>query len=91
MIDLTSEINGATWLGLRVIVSQDSPRFTMDKRLAEIISHSKPEFVAEYNAWLRSFFGITNTVPDGTVYKLELCNSIVMNPRTAQALKEACK
>lgn len=33
------------------------PRMTLSPKLAKIIGYSRPEFVAETNAWMKEFFG----------------------------------
>jgi hypothetical protein len=49
-------------MGLDVVVNpllDNVPRMTVSTRLAELMP---PEFVAELNAWMREFFGVTDQV-----------------------------
>lgn len=48
-----------------------------------------PELVRSTNAWMAAFFGCTDLIPDGTVYELKMYNTLVMNQRTYNKLKEA--
>lgn len=50
-----------------------------------------PEFRAEINAWMRSFFKPKNIVPDGEVYRVKSPFTgkpiVTMNPRTYESFK----
>ena len=72
--------------GLRVFVQPDQPKMQLSSRVKEVLS---PEFAAETDAWMLSFFGITNMLPDGEVIVAKAAGFMTMNPRTFAQLRGA--
>lgn len=72
------------WNGLQVNVTEDRPRM----QLSEDCPVTE-EFRAETNAWMVSFFGTTNTIPDGIVYQNTTTFQLFCNPRTATLIRRA--
>lgn len=80
-----------TFYGLRITVSPDIPK--MQLAAGDYVT---PEFRKEIDAWLLSFFGVTNLVPDGVCYAIKTGpvkgyedeDSFIMNPRTFAILKK---
>lgn len=64
----------------KVMVSPDVPKFV----LSEDVPVTK-EFRDDFNRWALDFFGTTNIVPDGEVYKID--SVFYMNPRTHARMK----
>ena len=52
------------WMGLRIHVSPDRARMTLNPDLGNGVTYP-PGFKAEIDSWLRRFFGTTNLIPDG--------------------------
>ncbi len=50
-----------------------------------------PDFRAEIDAWLKSFFGVSNLIPDGISNVSEVLGMVWMNPRTYDTFKKAVK
>lgn len=69
--------------GLTVVLVYDVPKMQLSPRVVEVL---KPEFVAGMNAWMKEFFGMTNSMPDG-LYKV-VGRYVYMNPRTLEDLRE---
>lgn len=66
-----------------IVISPDRPKMQLSEKVCEVL---KPEFIAETNAWMLSFFGMHNIIPDGQVYKM-FDRQFIMNPRTYLQLK----
>lgn len=69
--------------GLNVIVTPDTPKMKLGAG-----DYVTPEFRVEIDAWLLSFFGTTNLVPDGQYLVAEKLRQIYMNPRTLVSFKK---
>lgn len=67
-----------TILGRRVQISAAYPRMQVSEALARILT---PEVLAETNAWMVSFFGYRELLPDGVVYELH-GHTLLMNRAT---------
>lgn len=66
--------------GYDIIVTPDLPKMQLSEGCPVT-----PAFRIEMNEWMLSFFGTTNTVPDGQV--MMHGHSIYVNPRTRAMLK----
>lgn len=73
-----------TFNGLKVYVQPDQPKMQLSQRVKEVLS---PEFAAETDAWMRSFFGMTNLLPDGQYLLSEQFGFVSMNPRTYEQFR----
>lgn len=67
-----------TIYGRPVQISAAYPRMQVSESFARL---QTPELVAETNAWMASFFGYTELLPDGVVYELH-GRTLVMNQTT---------
>lgn len=76
-----------TIYGRKVQICASYPRVQVSPDFQRIQS---PELVAETNAWMRSFFGVTPLVPDGQVYDLNQ-DTLVMSEATYRQLRLASK
>ena len=73
------------WAGMNINVTPDYHR-----KLSEDVPVT-PEFRAEIDAWMRSFFKPHNIVPDGEILRgrdLWGRNVVYMNPRTFEQFKQ---
>lgn len=68
--------------GARVYVTPDLPKMKLSPECPVT-----PDFRVEMDAWLLSFFGVSNTVPDGQGY--QLFGDLYMNPRTWSQVRAA--
>jgi hypothetical protein len=66
--------------GMQVVISPDVPKMRLSRDCPV-----SPEFRLEMNDWMLSFFGTTNLVADGQVFKTP--DTLHMNPRTWEQLK----
>lgn len=66
--------------GYDVVVTPDLPKMQLSEGCPVT-----PAFRAEMNQWMLSFFGTTNTMPDGQV--MTHGHTIYVNPRTRAMLK----
>lgn len=83
-------MNASTFMGLRVYVAPDVPRYVLPDRLrlpCGVDIEWPPGFRDEINAWSLSFLGTVNLLPDGQV--LGTPGSVHMNPRTYAKFKSA--
>lgn len=69
--------------GLKVFVSPDIPKMKLAPG-----DYVTPAFRADIDAWLLSFFGVTNLMEDGVCTVSETLSSVWMNPRTYAQLKD---
>ena len=70
--------------GIKIHVTPDRPKMKLSAECPVT-----PDFRAEMDLWLLSFFGTTNLIPDGQAY--DTPNGMFMNPRTHAALVAAKK
>jgi hypothetical protein len=73
--------------GLDVHVSQDRQKRKLPDEVIPGVVPWPPGFKEEMDAWMLSFFGVTNLVKDGDVIRMG--RAIYMNPRTVERLKAA--
>ncbi len=73
--------------GRKVQISQPQPRMRVSSEFARLQS---PELVSETNAWMASFFGYKNDIPEGTIYEFgALDGMLLMNQATYDKLEAA--
>jgi len=70
--------------GIKIIVSPDRAGYVLPADLP-----LPDDFRAQFNAWAFLFFKRWNPVPDGEAMHDCRSDTMVMNPRTFQALKES--
>lgn len=70
--------------GMKVFVTPDLPKMKLASG-----DYVTPEFRAEIDAWLLTFFGTTNTVPDDEARVSQAFGQIWLNPRTYDRLRAA--
>lgn len=65
------------------------PRMQLSKKVADIISYAKPEFVAETNAWMKQFFGTHDVayIINPAYFGMNAGEMIVTSPRAIAMLK----
>jgi len=84
-IDIGLRHERQTFYGMRIVVRKDQPKMQLSARVCEVLA---PDFIAETNAWMLSFFGTQNLLTDGE-YLLDKTNNIIyMNPRSYIMLRE---
>ena len=66
--------------GIKIYVTADLPKMQLSDDCPVT-----PKFRIEINAWMIEFFGYTNVIPDGQMFKSNGC--LFMNPRTNAELK----
>jgi hypothetical protein len=78
----------ATFNGLKVYVQPDQPRMQLGEPVKQYLT---PEQIADHNAWMRGFFGVTNMLPDGQYVLSEQFGFVSMNPRTYEQFRKAMR
>lgn len=73
-----------TMFGFKVFVLPDRPKMKLSPECPVT-----PDFRAEMDAWLLSFFGIENALKDGQSIVSETMRLVYVNPRTYQQLRSA--
>lgn len=68
--------------GLRVVVHPDVPKMQLS-----LDCPVTDEYRKDTNAWMIRFFGMTNLIPDGSVYRVG--DTLTMNQRTWGQIKKA--
>jgi hypothetical protein len=74
-----------TLYGMPVQISARVPRIQCS---AEFVRIQTPELVARTNKWMEEFFGYTELVPDGRIYKLP-GDILAMNEATWNKVRKA--
>lgn len=75
-----------SFLGTKVFISHDIPKMQLSKDCPVT-----DDFRAEMNAWMRTFFGVTNLLEDGECLHDQLNNTLHMNPRTWDRVRAAAE
>jgi hypothetical protein len=75
-----------TLYGMKVFVAPDRPKMQLSPSVCEVLA---PEFIAETNLWMLSFFGTTNLLKDGEVISDLVNHAFHMNPRTWAQVRTA--
>lgn len=68
--------------GLRVVVHPDVPKMQLS-----LDCPVTDEYRKDTNAWMIRFFGMTNLISNGSVYRMG--DTLTMNPRTWEQIKKA--
>lgn len=74
-----------TILGMRVFINKGFPKVQCS---SEFVRLQSPELVEKTNAWMASFFGYENLIPDGQVYQCKITNTLIMNQKTFDKIQK---
>jgi len=74
------------WSGYRVVVSEDSPKYTLPEELIPGVPWP-PGFRDEINTWSKSFLGYHNNLKPGQSYVIE-DHTIVVHPTVYKTLRK---